>query len=254
MYVISSNQKLLQSLDAPIYGNMALRYARSGLGVGIDYRSVYSKVYNALYGIDGKSFFHIDTTLEKDVSLEKNTISLLSYAYRATGTNSVSADVQFSVTGANYSPTMAGYTLVTTGTGRESQKSISIRSVQKDGYSRVNFTLSSITQPYYTITSLSNQYVPVELTGMLTGASLPIILKNTEKTISYTGTSILPIFANTSVPAVLAGSGMILSASGNTIVRLPVQDFEIRFATGSTRVIEMTSNSGKLVWNGGFIL
>ncbi len=253
MYVVSSNKKLLQSLEAPIYGNMALKYARSGLGVGIDYRSVYSKIYNALYGIDGKSFFRTTATLENNISLEKNTISLLSYAYRVTGPNSVLADVQFSVTGSNYSPAMAGYTLVTTGTGIQNQKPINIRSVQKDGYSNVTFTLNSITQPYYTITSLSNQYVPVELIGTLTGVSLPIILKNTERNISYTGSSILPIFTNNTAPRVLAGSGIILSASGNNNVNIQNQNFEIRFDSGSTLVTEVTTRSGQIAWNGGFI-
>lgn len=250
MYVVSSNKKLLQSLEAPTYGNMALKYARSGLGVGIDYRSVYSKIYNALYDIDGRSFFQTTATLENDVSLEKNTMSLLSYAYRPTGPNSVSADIQFSVTGSNYSPAMAGYTFITTGTGIQDQKPINIRPILKDGYYKINFTLNSITQPYYTITSLSNQYVPVQIVGMLTGASLPIILKNTEKTISYTGSSILPFFIDNMAPRTLAGSGLILSASGNTSVNIPLQNFEIRFDSGSTRVTEVTTRSGQLAWNG----
>lgn len=36
---------------------MVLKYARSYLGIGIDYRSVYSKLYQALYGIDGPTYF-----------------------------------------------------------------------------------------------------------------------------------------------------------------------------------------------------
>jgi Protein of unknown function (DUF1501) len=58
MYVISSNKNLLNSLPSSTYGNMSIQNARGNyLGVGIDYRSVYSKIYNSLYGIDGPTFF-----------------------------------------------------------------------------------------------------------------------------------------------------------------------------------------------------
>lgn len=50
MFVISNNQNLLSSLNQKVYGNISVTKARQDwLGVGIDYRSVYGKIYKALY-------------------------------------------------------------------------------------------------------------------------------------------------------------------------------------------------------------
>lgn len=50
MFVISNNPTLQSNLPAKIYGSMDLLHEKNDwLGVGIDYRSVYGKIYNALY-------------------------------------------------------------------------------------------------------------------------------------------------------------------------------------------------------------
>lgn len=83
IYMLTSNPTLRALLPAGTYGNMSLKYTRNSLGIGIDYRSVYSKIYQALYGIDGPTYFRDPSvSLEKDVSLEKNTISRVSLTNR----------------------------------------------------------------------------------------------------------------------------------------------------------------------------
>lgn len=58
MFVISNNANLVSSLPSKVSGNISIKNAKDNwLGVGIDYRSVYGKIYEALYGVSGPSFF-----------------------------------------------------------------------------------------------------------------------------------------------------------------------------------------------------
>jgi hypothetical protein len=58
MFVISNDASLLASLDRKIYGNISLTKAKENwLGVGIDYRSVYGKIFRALYGVSDTAYF-----------------------------------------------------------------------------------------------------------------------------------------------------------------------------------------------------
>ena len=58
--------------------------------------------------------------------------------------------------------------------------------------------------------------------GSLTGTTRPIVLAGSDRQISQTKTSILPMFGNTAVPGILSGSGLILEATGSKI--LPIVD------------------------------
>ncbi len=58
MYVITSNSTLRNNLNQKIYGTLSIKNTKANsLGVGIDYRSVYGKVYNALYGKSDRDYF-----------------------------------------------------------------------------------------------------------------------------------------------------------------------------------------------------
>lgn len=58
MFVISNNSRLLANLGQKNYGNMSIKNAEENwLGVGIDYRAVYGKIYNALYGVSDTTHF-----------------------------------------------------------------------------------------------------------------------------------------------------------------------------------------------------
>jgi uncharacterized protein (DUF1501 family) len=88
MIVLSSNPSVRSLLSAGTYGNMSIKNAKANsLGIGIDYRSVYGSIYKSLYGVDGSLYFNDRVSLDDDVSLDPNTVSLLSYDYRASGNN-----------------------------------------------------------------------------------------------------------------------------------------------------------------------
>lgn len=245
MYVITSNPTLKTMLPDGTYGNLSFKDAKSNaLGVGIDYRSVYGKIFEALYGINGPSYFGDATIgLENDTSLTPNEVSLLSYSYQASGQN-VNMSGEFSVTGSNYNPGKAGYTRLLAGTGSTAMRNVSLTNgTSAQGY-RHTFRIGSSSQPYFQIDSFSNQYALTSIAGTTTGTTVPRILSSSTRQISQTGSSILPVFNNTSAPRVFVGTGVILeSTGGSTIASFANPDFTLHFGSGLTQVTELTSSS-----------
>lgn len=257
MLVLTSNQNLRNTLSAGTYGNMSIKNAKANsLWTWVDYRSVYGSIFKWLYGLDGATYFGDPTiSLDNDVSLDPNDISLLSYDYRASG-NNVIMNGEFNVSWTNYNPWKAGYTRLLSGTWVNSLRNTTLRESSLLSWYRYTFQLNSQNQQYYSIDSFSNQYVLTNISGSSIGSSTtPMILWGSVRTISSTGSSILPIFQSTIAPVILAGSGLILhnSFSGASI-SIPSSSMRILFSSGLTNVTELTSSSGNLTWNGGFIL
>lgn len=257
MIVISSNANLRNMLQNGTYGNMSIKNAKSNsLGIGIDYRSVYGSIFQSLYNIDGKWYFNDATiSLDDDISMDPNEVSLLSYSYQASWKNII-MNGEFRVTWRNYNTWKAWYTRLLSWTGANALKNTNLKEVRAwTGKYQYTFKLNSSNQPYFTIDSFSNQYAQTTLWGTLTGSSIPMILSNTTRTISQTGSSILPVFAGTSVPTILSGSWLILN---NTLswstLSLSWSTLEIIFSSWITSVTELTSSGDGLVWNGWFIL
>lgn len=95
MFVISNDSTLLSSLDQKIYGNISLVKAKENwLGVGIDYRSVYGKIYKALYGVSDTSYFGSVNDLVRDVNTDVPKVSLSRYEYRANNDNNVRLSIK----------------------------------------------------------------------------------------------------------------------------------------------------------------
>ncbi len=70
MFVISNNPTLQANLPEKIYGKMNLVNEKSDwLGVGIDYRSVYGKIYNALYGLPDSTYFTSRSNFEENADV-----------------------------------------------------------------------------------------------------------------------------------------------------------------------------------------
>ena len=88
MYVITSNSTLRNKLNQKIYGTLSIKNTKANsLGVGIDYRSVYGKVYNALYGKSDRDYFGTRSWLEDDIVTTPVNISRYNVAYQVSGTN-----------------------------------------------------------------------------------------------------------------------------------------------------------------------
>lgn len=110
MFVISNNPTLLTSLDKKVYGNISVTKAKNNwLGVGIDYRSVYGKIYNALYGVSDSAHFGSTNELAKDVSLDPVKAALTRYEYRSNNDNNVRLSVKMKFEGTNFDSRKSGY-------------------------------------------------------------------------------------------------------------------------------------------------
>jgi hypothetical protein len=84
MFVISNNAPLLSSLNQKVYGNVSIKNAEENwLGVGIDYRSVYGKIYKALYGLSDTTHFGSVNSLTRDISTAPARIALTRTEYRS---------------------------------------------------------------------------------------------------------------------------------------------------------------------------
>jgi uncharacterized protein YgiM (DUF1202 family) len=256
MYVITSNRDLRNTLQAGTYGNQSIKYAKNNsLGVGVDYRSVYGSIFQALYKLNPITYFGQNINLFRDISLEKNTVSLLSYSYQASWQN-VTMGVELTVSGSNFNPGKAGYTRLLTHTGDISTPKITRLSEKStpEGY-RYTFSINQNTQPFYTVESFSNQYALTTLSGSLTGATRPLIIPNTSRNISQEKSSILTLFGNVSAPSMLAWSGIVIEGTGGVILPLPENPLiKLHFDSWATRVTELTYVSGSTTWRWGFIL
>ncbi len=167
--MITSNQALRTQLQAGTYGNMSIKNSKSNsLTVGIDYRSVFGSIFSGLYNLDPSTYFATPISLQNDVSLTPNKMSLLNYSYQASGQNPL-LNIEFNVSGTNYNPGKTGYTRLMTGTGLTNQKLLRINEKSiADGYRyTAQLNSSNNLQNYFTIESFSNQYVVTGLTGSL---------------------------------------------------------------------------------------
>lgn len=110
MFVISNNPTLLTSLNQKVYGNISVTKAKNNwLGVGIDYRSVYGKIYNALYGVSDTAHFGSTNELAKDISLDPVKAALTRYEYRSNNDNNVKLSVKMKFEGTNFDSRKSGY-------------------------------------------------------------------------------------------------------------------------------------------------
>lgn len=90
MFVLSNNQTFLAGTPAKISGNLSFKSAKDNwLGVGIDYRAVYGKIYQALYGLSDATYFGETVRLEDDVSTTPSQFVLSHNEFRPSGSSVV---------------------------------------------------------------------------------------------------------------------------------------------------------------------
>ncbi len=96
MFVLSNNPTFLSSVPQKVNGSISIKNAQENwLGVGIDYRSVYGKIYNALYGVSDTSHFGVTNDLNKDISTAPAKLALSRYEYRSNNDNNVRLNIKF---------------------------------------------------------------------------------------------------------------------------------------------------------------
>lgn len=112
MFVLSNNQALLSSLSSKVYGNLSLKNAKNDwLGIGIDYRSIYGKIYKSLYGVSDTAHFGSINDLSKDISANPANVALFRREFKALNDGSLRMNIKLKVESDNFSSDKAGYIL-----------------------------------------------------------------------------------------------------------------------------------------------
>lgn len=113
MFIVSNNPSFLQGTPQKIIGNIILaREAQNYLKVGVEYRSIYGRIFRSLYGLDENTMFGAPVSLENDTSLEAATIQNVQESYQAISDNRVRMSVNFGVSGKNFNRERASQLLV----------------------------------------------------------------------------------------------------------------------------------------------
>lgn len=99
MFVLSNNSDILSSLTGSIYGDINIGKERDNwLSPGIDYRSVYGRIIDKIYGIpEGTYFPNYTRTLEDDLSSERAVLPLLHTEFYSTSNSKLIPYIKFFV-------------------------------------------------------------------------------------------------------------------------------------------------------------
>jgi hypothetical protein len=127
MFVISNNPTLQSSLPQKVYGTMDLLHEKSDwLSVGIDYRSVYGKVFNALYGLSDSNYFTSMSRFENDTDTTAPKFALARNEFRpGSSTNNARLTVPFRIEDTNFNMDYGSNLEIEYGTGFSTLKKLS---------------------------------------------------------------------------------------------------------------------------------
>lgn len=97
LFVLSNNSDILSSWTGGVYGKIQTSLERSDwLTTGIDYRTVYSKIIDALYGIPEGSFFpDFSRTFDDEISVEPTDLPLMHTVYQGASDTKVIPVIKF---------------------------------------------------------------------------------------------------------------------------------------------------------------
>lgn len=125
MFVLSNDSNLLNALPQKTYGNLSFKNSKDNwLGVGIDYRSVYGKIYKALYGLSDTNYFGETADLAKDVDETPPHFALMRPEYKANNDGYARVDIRFAGEGTNFDTSKSSYLQAWYGTGTDSLKQV----------------------------------------------------------------------------------------------------------------------------------
>lgn len=262
MFVISNNSALLNSLPQKTYGNLSFQNAKDNwLGVGIDYRSVYGKIYSALYGTSDTTFFGETADLAKDVDATPARYALMRPEYKANNDSSVRVDIRFAGEGTNFDTKKSSYLQAWYGTGLANLNAVNRWTVDNyyqktpDGSFTFYRDWNAEKSNYAFATRIfTSQYAATAHSGTI---RLPEVFAASVNAVSHTGDSVLRRYDSTAVNSrnLLPGNGFLLADSGTGAGITVTSSGGVRIMTqsGATYVRALTA-SGTLTWNGGFVL
>lgn len=262
MFVLSNNSNLLAALPQKAYGNLSFKDSKDNwLGVGIDYRSVYGKIYNALYGLSDTTYFGETADLARDVDLAPARFALMRPEYKANNDGYARVDIRFVGEGNNFDTSKSSYLQAWYGTGMANLNAVNRWTI--DNYYQKtpdkSFTFArdwnaEKSNYAYATKLFTSQYAATSYSGTI---RLPEVLAAGVNAVSLTGDSVLRTYDSTAVNSrnSLPGNGLLITDSGTGagVSVTSLGGVTLSTQTGATHVRALTA-SGTLTWNGGFIL
>lgn len=262
IFVISNNSTLQSNLPNKIYGKMDLLREKSDwLGVGIDYRSVYGKIFNALYALSDSTYFTDTNRLEDNIDATAPRFTLARNEYRpGYNNNNARLVVPFQIEDPNFSMDYGSNLEIEYGTDFSNMKKLNQWSVNNyirkpDGSYLFDIGVFTKNTPYvYRIRAVDNQFNQTILTGSLNIPDIRIASNSTGTLVSEAKDTIIYAHRNRTISGTLPLSGatsIILAnnGTGTTSTIIARDGITIAMGTGTTRVESLASTSGSITWN-----
>jgi uncharacterized protein (DUF1501 family) len=164
MFVLSNNQELINvELPNKVYWNLSFKNSKSNwLWVGIDYRSVYSKIYKALYNKDTTSDFKWEYDINNYIENSPSSTQLFWYDHKQYSNNNYNSHIKFNIDDINYFPDQASYIKFEYWSDTNPVKEFSTYNLNRtrvwDKDYDISFRTTWWKKYYYKLTIYDNQY------------------------------------------------------------------------------------------------
>lgn len=279
-FILTTNPSLKTALPNKVIGKISPeKEYEDWFGVGIDYRSIFSRILSSLYNIDTTSYFFKDYNLDNDLNTRIPNPILFRQEYSNSWGNNMNVDIKFGVDDSNFIFRDGSYIIVNTGTDPNNLKQYNRWYIDNYTYNdttntfKLNFNLTQGTKYYYNIQIVDNQYDSYVATGSFL---VPTKITNVNQNqISLTADTYFSKYDKTQVSWVTdiskivlynnpvdiitssgstgtGSSGTGVSYSGSLKTLTFTGGVNMTFGTGETSVSQIFSSSW--AWNGWFIL
>jgi len=283
-FILSTNNSLKQNLPQKIMGKISLENEYNDwLWVGIDYRSIYSKILKSLYNVDVEKYFGQKFSLEEDLNIDIPIPSLLRKEYKETWWWNVGTELKFQVDDTNFRFKDGSYLRLKYGQNPESMTQFSKWTMdnyvydEKTNSFNISLNLAKWKLYYYELEIVDNQYDKYIASGSFLVPE-KYEANSTINTIPLTNDSFFAKYNNTEVDwekkidklvllnnplQEIISTGTVLDEEWNEIEQILKtytwwlkdvtfsENIVMTFGTGETFIDTLTSS---WKWNWGFIL
>lgn len=248
-FIISNNNNIKNSFSAKSYGRIDLTNSkRDWLGIGIDYRAIYNRIFDWLYWITPATVAGYD--LQKEIDTTPPRFTLLHPVYKANNDSSVSVSLNSKIFDVNYRPTsMAAHMWAGWwSTGSQYFAVENLRNTQRyiilddENILYKKDRQPQLTGRWYAFTGMDNQHITNFVTGYL---YTPRIVTASQFAFSWSTDHVFRAFENTTVQWTLSLSTPI-SLSPSTY-SLPWSSLSM-VVSNPTQVVSVNGSGERHGW------
>ena len=258
MFILSNNEEFKASMPEKTYWNNSFDLAQANrLWVGIDYRTIYSKLFQNIYNQDISSALWKEYDINDYIDTEAPETDLLRFEFTRDGNNSRSR-IKFTVDDINYFPEEASHIQVSYWTDPDNLKELSYYYINKNmllDNNQVDLDLwrvSSNKEYFYKINIFDNQYNLKTLEGSF---MTPLVNATNNQILNITGKTRFRKLENKNITGTMTlwvDEQIILSSDSNVIFTW--ENNITMEATNTGTIVKSLETSTGTTWDGTFIL